>query len=250
METKGLIYKLNLANQGLNKTFEEAVSLCKGDYIAPCDQDDIWLADRLRKSYEAISRLPLELPCIVGGMSVDTDENKNPLWTENCHQEISDFYGFFPNFWCAGATQLFNRNLRDLAFPLKTNALYDFQLCAVGTIAAKRLVLPTVFRLQRHHGKNVTVTERTGFLGKIRYKIHKFLHPYTIRKRALVAFQEVVAAYGLSLTAEQKRFVDQLFDALEQSSVIFRVKQFSKGKRVLMFAVLIGHKIFKRGEKA
>ena len=40
--TKGLRYYVNDVNIGVNKNFEKAIKLCQGDYIALCDQDDIW----------------------------------------------------------------------------------------------------------------------------------------------------------------------------------------------------------------
>lgn len=40
------IYK-NTHNLGFKKNFEQAIGLCKGDYIALCDQDDIWYPDHL-----------------------------------------------------------------------------------------------------------------------------------------------------------------------------------------------------------
>ena len=37
----------NSSNLGLNRNFERAFGLCRGDLIAPCDQDDIWLPQKL-----------------------------------------------------------------------------------------------------------------------------------------------------------------------------------------------------------
>jgi|WetSurMetagenome_2_1015567.scaffolds.fasta_scaffold02456_10 glycosyltransferase involved in cell wall biosynthesis len=40
--------KINPHNLGFSKNFEKAISLCSGNIIALCDQDDIWLPDKLR----------------------------------------------------------------------------------------------------------------------------------------------------------------------------------------------------------
>ncbi|MFA5984739.1 MAG: glycosyltransferase family 2 protein [Methylococcaceae bacterium] len=37
----------NEQNLGYQKNFEKGFSLAKGDYIAPCDQDDIWLTNKI-----------------------------------------------------------------------------------------------------------------------------------------------------------------------------------------------------------
>ena len=39
----------NTENLGVIKNFEKALSLCTGDYIAPCDQDDIWQPEKLER---------------------------------------------------------------------------------------------------------------------------------------------------------------------------------------------------------
>ena len=44
----------NEKNLGPLGSFRRAFSLVKGDYIAPCDQDDIWFEDRLEKCYMAM----------------------------------------------------------------------------------------------------------------------------------------------------------------------------------------------------
>ena len=44
----------NKQNLGYNKNFEKALSLCSGEFIAPCDQDDIWDKDKLKLQVQAI----------------------------------------------------------------------------------------------------------------------------------------------------------------------------------------------------
>jgi glycosyltransferase involved in cell wall biosynthesis len=39
---------------GVNANFERAFSLCRGDFIAPCDQDDVWSAKKLESLLAAI----------------------------------------------------------------------------------------------------------------------------------------------------------------------------------------------------
>ena len=44
----------NETNLGFKKNFEKAASLCRGDYIAFSDQDDIWLPFKLERSISLI----------------------------------------------------------------------------------------------------------------------------------------------------------------------------------------------------
>ncbi len=47
-------YIVHEKNFGSNKTFEELVSMADGDYIAFCDQDDIWDSEKIEKLHKAL----------------------------------------------------------------------------------------------------------------------------------------------------------------------------------------------------
>ena len=42
------------SNNGVTKTFNNAINLCKGKYIATCDQDDIWELNKIEILVNAI----------------------------------------------------------------------------------------------------------------------------------------------------------------------------------------------------
>lgn len=50
---------LNTSNLGFNKNFKKAISLCSGEFIAPCDQDDIWNPDKIDTLLNAIGEKDL-----------------------------------------------------------------------------------------------------------------------------------------------------------------------------------------------
>lgn len=60
----------NAKNLGFKKNFEHILSLCKGDFIAFCDQDDIWEPDHLEVLYKNIG----DSDCI-GANSLIINEN-------------------------------------------------------------------------------------------------------------------------------------------------------------------------------
>lgn len=76
---------LNEQNLGFKKNFEKAVSLCNGEYIALCDQDDIWMPDHLEKLKEAIK--DNVLAC---GNAELIDKDGNSLGTTFWEQEAFD----------------------------------------------------------------------------------------------------------------------------------------------------------------
>ena len=64
----------NQQNLGYIKNFEKGCSLASGEYIAVCDQDDVWHADKITKMHAAIGSYPL-IYCD----SVLCDENLQPI---------------------------------------------------------------------------------------------------------------------------------------------------------------------------
>ena len=64
----------NEENLGFKKNFEKAISFCNGDYIAFCDQDDVWNSTKLELSLSEIKSY--SLLCTNAEL---TDSNLKPL---------------------------------------------------------------------------------------------------------------------------------------------------------------------------
>lgn len=46
------------SSKGITKNFEAAVVLCQGEFIVPCDQDDIWVPEKLARMAGALEQNP------------------------------------------------------------------------------------------------------------------------------------------------------------------------------------------------
>lgn len=55
---KGWMLVRNKQNQGWKKNFKSGFDLSTGDYIFPCDQDDIWRIDKIQKMVEVMEGNP------------------------------------------------------------------------------------------------------------------------------------------------------------------------------------------------
>src|ERR1700709_1166359 len=71
---------INSKNLGYTKNFEKAIGLCSGEYIALCDQDDIWDKNKI-----SIMSLLIGDNMLAYHDSAFVDENGNPL-----NKKISD----------------------------------------------------------------------------------------------------------------------------------------------------------------
>ena len=72
---KGLIYYINESNVGVNKNFEKAISLCSGDYIALCDQDDVWFKNKIEQTRRMMQEMEQESGNVPLMVFTDLTEN-------------------------------------------------------------------------------------------------------------------------------------------------------------------------------
>ena len=78
---------VNESNLGFKKNFERAISLCKGEYIALSDQDDVWLPEHLEKLLSIIGTA--DIAC---GNALMVDADGKP--TGKMLNEIDNLYFF------------------------------------------------------------------------------------------------------------------------------------------------------------
>ena len=140
---------------GLSANFARAMSLCRGEFIAPCDQDDIWHPRKLSRLLETIGDQALNY-CD----SELVDETGATLG-----QRISDrvrMYrgrGLLPLcFWnsVSGHAMVFRRELLEAALPFPEQAYHDWWLACVAAGAGGVGYLPEPLVRYRQHGRSVT----------------------------------------------------------------------------------------------
>ena len=171
---KDLRFKIhrNEKNLGFLRNFERAISLCTGDYIALCDQDDIWLNNHVQILLEHISDYTL---CGANALLVDGDNkdlNITLLDTLGVdylpqNQEDFDFFLFHSNVF-QGAALLFKKELISRALPFPENVeFHDHWLALVAcSMDGVNYVNVPVLRY-RQHGMNITDNKKFSLFGKI-----------------------------------------------------------------------------------
>ena len=121
----------NEKNMGFKRNFELALKLTHGDYIALCDQDDVWTPDHLSSLYEQAKTGTKLLVC-GGSELVDTkggDLERTLFWAESydriTNDEIENAYTllFFRNPF-QGASMMIRREFLDYALPIPNGVGY------------------------------------------------------------------------------------------------------------------------------
>jgi hypothetical protein len=103
---------VNERNLGFGENFMRAALRCSGEWVAFCDQDDVWLPDKLGTCVDEIAAGPADLGLIAHNATV-TDEALNPQRTmfDYPQRKLWPRLALEPDWHCVGFTQLVRRRL-------------------------------------------------------------------------------------------------------------------------------------------
>jgi glycosyltransferase involved in cell wall biosynthesis len=150
----------NAENLGYRRNFERAMSLCRGELIAPCDQDDLWLPGKLRRLAAALG------PAAAAYCDSELiDAEGRPLgrrMSQLFHMApIDDPAGFLFGNPVSGHAMLFRRALLARALPIPEGLFHDWWLAFVAAAEGGVAWCPEALVRYRQHGAAVTdVTRR------------------------------------------------------------------------------------------
>lgn len=122
----------NPVNVGYQKNFEANLKTCKGEFIAPCDQDDIWDTDKILKLYGFIKN---HILVYHDSELIDEEDRSMQL---SMRSRLNFVRGKNPKpflfFNCvSGHSMLFRRDLLTLIFPFPDKGFYDHWIVYVAT---------------------------------------------------------------------------------------------------------------------
>jgi len=143
-------WQANERNLGPTASFERAMAACRGAYIAPCDQDDVWEPSKLARLLAAIGDADL-----VYCDSAYVDGDGRPLGRrvsgENPMMQGTSALGFLFANSVSGHASLLRRDLFEHARPFPAGAYHDWwlALCAAGRNGVRYVDAPLV-RFRRH----------------------------------------------------------------------------------------------------
>lgn len=164
----------NEVNIGFKKNFEKAISLCNGDFIALCDQDDIWTENHLECLYENLADNVLVCSNVTftdsNGISLHKNLKPDSYYVSNNKEK--QFLQLLHNNYVQGCTCLFKRELVKTIIPIPECAqFHDYWIALVASINGTIRYIPESLVLYRRHEQTVT----TGYNRSLKAKIKDFL---------------------------------------------------------------------------
>lgn len=201
-------------NLGVARSFLELLRTAPGEaeYFAFCDQDDVWLDDKLTRATGALSQV--EGPAMYCSLATLVDENLEVIGPSPAHAKRSFEQLLFTNF-AIGCTIVMNRAARELVIrrlPEIPIPLHDWWVTQVIAAFGTIVYDPKPGLLYRQHGGNVV--GMTGNRAAERWMLARRLISsprsfYSIHAQA-AEFQRL---FGADLTGEKAAALDELVES-------------------------------------
>ena len=167
----------NEKNLGSNGTFELLTAEAEGDYFAYCDQDDIWMPEKLTVLQEVIETQHAELVCsdmfIIDGKGKQTADSITEI---RRHHKFRSGEGLAKDLlisnFVTGCTMLIRAETAKRAAPFCPYMVHDHYLALYTATRGKIVSLKDKLICYRVHGENQTgllagVQDKTSY-GKVR----------------------------------------------------------------------------------
>jgi len=173
---------VNKENLGVTKNFEQAVSLCEGDIIFLCDQDDVWHKDKIKIMSEKMIEEKTGICCCDG---IVCDENLKEirsytLWNTSglSRIDLNSFspYNLINNYCFTGMALCFRKNFTKYFMPLSENAVHDEWIAFIISCFSKVSFVNQKLVFYRQHSDQQIGINSIKSLNEI----WKFLRAYKI----------------------------------------------------------------------
>lgn len=152
----------NEKNRGSNKTFERLTAMAQGEYIAYCDQDDVWLPEKLTVLQEAMEQQGAILAC--SDMYIIDSQGRrtaNSITQVRQHHVFLSGEGLSPRLLIAnfvtGCTMLVRSKEAKTAIPFCPYMVHDHYLALFCGAQGNLLSLLNPLISYRIHNSNQTL---------------------------------------------------------------------------------------------
>ncbi|MDE6852183.1 MAG: glycosyltransferase family 2 protein [Lachnospiraceae bacterium] len=222
-------------NHGVIRNFLEGSQIMDADYYMFCDQDDVWLPDKIRRSLDAIEQLESQdnnQPCLVFGDAKMVDQTLRetaPSFQRQSgyHTDALDPAHILMENKLIGCTILFNRPFQQIltVFPPEIR-MHDWWIALIGSFFGKIQYLDEPLLLYRQHGNNVV--GGTSFLSYVRNRLSHLQK----QREALYATCAQAAAF---LRVYQDKLSPEQTRLLQQFATLPKANWFARRYRILRY---------------
>jgi glycosyltransferase involved in cell wall biosynthesis len=192
----------NETNLGFVANFEKCMRLCTGEYIALCDQDDIWFPHKISTQLQEIGEASLIYSRIAPIDSHDQPLDVDMLPVNRLSGRCC--LGLFFENCVTGHLALFKADLLKQALPIPPRILHDHWLAFIAAAKGGLHAQEAPMSLYRIHGDNESIKNKTKARENIFRKMarHRAAVKFNLSKRRTLI--EAALESGLLLREERQ----------------------------------------------
>jgi len=212
-----IIFEQNERNLGHKRTFERGISMCKTDYIALSDQDDIWEPDKTERCYCALEQNKDAKLCFHDFKLVDEEGNlfaksywesasiSLPVSGAEARKRLVNLTNVV-----SGCAMFFSSDLKEHLLPMPDSkwSLHDWWIAVVAFFLGNPIIVKEALTRYRFHKNqvcslalNIKRERKKRTLKEVPYKVKREVGRIIFRKR--------IAEMRLQEEKERKRALSQ-----------------------------------------
>lgn len=219
-----IIKVIHSKGQSINENFQNALSICRGEYIAFCDQDDIWEKDKLAHLFSQFS--PKILLVYGKSILIDADDRQLPCAAEDYlgfryyRSGHLPFFFYFSNC-ISGHAMMVRKDLVERALPFPANCMYDQWLALTASVKSEIIHVPEAVTYHRIHSLNAINNQEMNRDEKSRrIKPSKYEKFSNHRIKHLTLLQKGLAE-SETLAPFEREYLSQLYHRIERGEKRF-----------------------------
>lgn len=188
----------------------------ESDFYALCDQDDVWLPDKLSRAVAQLREKKAQLYC---SAFIATDGELNPI--EYYHSPLNQYTDYAHSLiysTAAGCTFVFTQEAREAAkaydMQIHPVIIHDWLLHKIVTITGGKMIFDPVGSIYyRQHGHNTIGAQKSGLQG-LAVRVKRFLNGGSRRVRSDCA-KALLKVYGDRVEEQVKDALDLVANYME-----------------------------------
>jgi glycosyltransferase involved in cell wall biosynthesis len=163
----------NPINLGINANFSRALGLCQGQFIAPCDQDDVWHPEKLARLHACLG--PHLMAYCDSELITAQGESMNMKISDRIHMAQGHNPLMFAFWNCiSGHAMLFRRELLTHALPIPPVKFHDWWLAFWAASVGNIQYIDQPLVQYRQHVGGQTDLARSGHKKEVQNRYHLF----------------------------------------------------------------------------
>ena len=202
----------------------------KDDYLMLCDQDDVWLPDKIERTLLKMKEMEAELgadtPILVHTDLCVVDENLKIISPSfkaamNANFNKTELRNLIIQNTLTGCTAMYNRALANLITDIpQYMVMHDWWLILIASAFGKIASIDEQTILYRQHSKNEIGAKDVR---KLSYKLRRFFTYNDIKTALNITYlqaQSFYAMYKDKLSAEQKELITSYCDIPNHNKLV------------------------------